>query len=386
MARLGPFAPDRSIVAAVSGGADSMALAFLLARWGRPLAAIVDHGLRAESGSEAALTAERLARIGIPARILRARLAPGPAAAARARAARYRLLLEACRDAGCADLAIAHHATDQAETVRMREAAGSATDGLSGMAAIAYRAEARLLRPLLPLPPARLRATLRAAAIDWVEDPTNADPRTLRARLRQAMDPAAIARDLQTAARAVSGRGDADLAAELASVRFHPEGFALISTPIGDQALSAVIWTLSGRDYPPPRTAVAAALAAGLAPCTVHGVRLGLAGRLGPGAIVFREASAMAAPQPAIPGTLWDRRFRIGAAPDGLTIGALGPDAPRFRNRAGLPSAVLRTLPALRRDGHLTIVPHLAFPDATSCRSVTLWFAPARPAAGAAFR
>ena len=384
MARLSPYSGDRRVIAAVSGGADSMALALLLARWGSPVAAIVDHGLRPDSASEAALTAERLARIGVPATILRARLGPGPAAAERARAARYRLLLQVCREFACADLAIAHHATDQAETVRMRQDAGSAEPGLAGMAAISYRTEARLLRPLLSIDPGRLRATLRAAGIDWVEDPTNTDLRTLRARLRQSMDKAAIAAALKAAAMAAARRvaSEPRQANELASVRFHPEGFAHIRAPIGPPALSAVIWTISGHDHPPPR----AALEAGFTARTIHGVRLCPAGRLGPGMLVVREAAAIAPPLTASTGQCWDRRFHLGRVPNGLSIAALGPDAARFRDRAGLPSTILRTLPALRRDGQLEIVPHLAFPDPQTCRSVTLWFAPSHPAAGSAFR
>jgi tRNA(Ile)-lysidine synthetase-like protein len=138
MAPLGPWTEDRRVVAGVSGGADSLALALLLARWGRPLACIVDHGLRAGSAEEAARTSERLAAIGVPVRILQACLRPGSAAAARARNARYALLQQACGEAGCADLLVAHHADDQAETVRMREAAGSGPSGRAGMASITY--------------------------------------------------------------------------------------------------------------------------------------------------------------------------------------------------------------------------------------------------------
>ena len=58
-----PFAADRRVAVAVSGGADSTALALLLSRWGRPEALIVDHGLRPEAAAEARLAAERLARL-----------------------------------------------------------------------------------------------------------------------------------------------------------------------------------------------------------------------------------------------------------------------------------------------------------------------------------
>lgn len=385
MAPLGPFAAARETMVAVSGGADSMALAFLLSRWGRARAAIVDHGMRPESSDEAALTATRLARFGVSSTILKARLAPGPAAAERARDARYRLLLEACRAAGSPDLLLAHHAADQAETVRMRQDAGSLPSGLAGMAAISYRDQARLLRPLLSIAAPRLRATLRAAGIDWAEDPTNRDPRTLRARLRATMDAAAI--DGALAARRRHGliraQSERALAAELTAVQFHPAGFALIANSISEAALSAVIWAISGQAYPPPRRA----LSAGLSTRSIHGVLLRPAGRLGAFVLAAREPDAVAPPVSAAPGVRWDGRFRVGAVPEGLyiDIGALGGEAARIGRRSSLPSIVRRSLPALRRNGEIVAVPHLGFPGAASCRSVSILFNPRRPAAGAPF-
>jgi tRNA(Ile)-lysidine synthase len=361
-----------------------MAMAVLLARWGRPLACIVDHGLRAGSAAEAARTAARLDGLGIPWRIMRAELAPGPAAAERARGARYRLLARACREAGCADLAVAHHADDQAETVRMRAEAGSGTRGLGGMAALSYMDSARLLRPLLPVPPARLRATLQHAGLDWEEDPTNRDLRTLRARLRASADPASTAAALHEAALhgAARRQEEAALAEQLAEVAVHAEGYAIAPTPLSPQALSALIWTLSGQAYPPRWAQVEA----GVGSRTLHGVLVQPAGRLGPGWLLAREPQAVAGPAPARAGLRWDGRFRLESEPGpGLTLGALGDDAAGFRRRSALPSVVLRTLPTLRRGKEVVAVPHLAFPDTASCLSVGIWFSPARSLAGAPF-
>ncbi len=282
---------------------------------------------------EAAQAAQRLARLGIPARILRAQLVPGPAAAERARAARYALLLDACREAGCADLVLAHHGADQAETVRMRQDAGSGVAGLAGMAAISYRNEARLLRPLLAVAPARLRATLLEAGVAWAEDPTNQDLRTQRARLRAGMDGAstAAARHIASCCGAERRALERQIAAELGEVRFHPEGYAVVSKELSGAALSALLWTISGRAHPPPRAALEPALGSR----TVHGVLIRPAGRLGPGTLVTREPGAVAPPQPARAGLFWDGRFRLGAAPPGLELGALGGDAAGFRRDFG---------------------------------------------------
>ena len=388
MARLGPFAADRRVVAGVSGGADSMALAVLLARWGRPLACVVDHGLRPESAGEAGLAAAWLGRIGVPATVAAAGLRPGAAMAERAREARYRLLGAECRRVGCPDLLLAHHAQDQAETVALREASGSGPLGLAGMGAVSYRDDVRLLRPFLSLEPGRLRATLRQAGISWIEDPSNQNLNFPRARMRAVFTAGEIARRCGTAEEHATARTqrEQDIAHELAlAATVFPAGYAHLRQPVSAAALSALIWTLSGRAYPPPSRSVAA-LAAALHPASLHGVVLLPAGRQDAGWLLGREAAAMAPPVPAWPGARWDGRFTIlDAAGEGVTLGPLGPDSARLRSWSDLPSALLQTLPALRTGGELHCVPHLDFPDPALCRSVSLAFGPARPAAGAPF-
>lgn len=390
MAAVGPFGRDRRVAVAVSGGADSMALALLLAGWGRPTALVVDHGLRPESSSEAALTVARLAGLGIAARVLTLPgLAHGPALAERARAARYAALLAACRDAGLADLLLAHHAQDQAETLLLRRGAGSGLAGLAGMASVVHGEAARLLRPLLPVMPARLRATLRRAGASWVEDPTNTDLATPRARFR-----AAFAQDgavpVPSLCRAARRHGlerreqETRVAGELArQVSLLPGGVAVIAGPaIGAAALSALLWTVSGGRHP-PGTAAVARLAGRLRPATLHGaVVLPTPG----GWLVGREAAAQAGAVPARAGAVWDRRFRLGAAPpDEGTLGPLGDDAARLRRWSSLPAALLRTVPAIRCSYGLFAVPCLSYPDRGTCRAVPIAFCPSRPAAPAPF-
>jgi len=191
LARLGPFERPPRLAVAVSGGPDSLALSLLADRWARARggsvrAFHVDHGLRPESAQEAARVAGWLAVRGIPCRIL---LWRGPYPSSRlqeaARAARWALLEAACAEAGILHLLAAHHGQDQRETVAMRAARRSGPDGLAGMAAIRETVRVRILRPLLDVPKARLRATLVAMGQPWIEDPTNRDPRFERARLRR---------------------------------------------------------------------------------------------------------------------------------------------------------------------------------------------------------
>ena len=147
------------------------------------LALVADHGLRPASAMEADATLGRLAGLGISARLLNLDIASG-SSAERARHARHAALERACAEAGVLHCLFGHHASDQAETVAMRRLRGSGPAGLSGMAALVETRTIRILRPLLDVAPVRLRRTLRAAGLDWVEDPSNADPGSERARLR----------------------------------------------------------------------------------------------------------------------------------------------------------------------------------------------------------
>ncbi len=396
MAGLGPWPADRRVAVAVSGGADSLCLAWLAARWGRPLGLIVDHGLRMESAAEAAMARDRLAGFGVVSQVLTLRVPHGPGLAARARAARYGALAQAVAELGLSDLLVGHHAGDQAETVLMRAARSSGPLGLSGMSAIVEGPRLRLVRPLLATPPDLLRALLRAHRIAWTEDPSNADPGATRTGLRARLADAALRGEVDAriarhgAARAIAGQEVARILARRAAI--FPEGYALLDPgPIEPDALAALVRALTGSAYPAP-TAALARMAADPRPGTLGGLRLTSAGRLGPGLLLVREAGAMRPPVPAIHGTLWDRRFHLDA-PDGLPHGAelgpLGRDARLVRGRTSLPASVLATLPALRASlpggGRALAVPHLAYFDGWTNRSVRLTFSPSSPAAGAPF-
>jgi tRNA(Ile)-lysidine synthase len=264
------------------------------------------------------------------------------------------------------------------------------------MASIVESHDVRLVRPLLTIPRARLRATLLHAGLDWVEDPSNQDQSALRARLRRALaddtgaGPAVAARTAEAKAFAVSRAAtERDTASILAQrVQIFPSGHALLSPgPIAPAALAALIRTVSGGPYPPGTQALAR-LAANPVPCVIAGVRFLDAGRLGPGLLIVREEAAIEPPIDAIPGILWDRRFYLAASAGGLqgiTIGALGADAPRLRGASPLPSAVLITLPALRQNGTLAAVPHIGYPVVGTPARPAFFFSPALPLSGAPF-
>ncbi|HWK35983.1 tRNA lysidine(34) synthetase TilS [Sphingomonas sp.] len=182
---------DAPLALAVSGGADSMAMLALAAEAfpSAVIAATVDHQLRPGSADEAAMVAGWCAERAIPhATLTPAAPIPRQGLQAGARAARYALLARWAIDGRAAALATAHHADDQAETFLMRAARGS---GIAGLRGIPRRrplevgeASLPLVRPLLGWRRAELRAIVTAAAIPFVDDPSNLDPAFERVRVR----------------------------------------------------------------------------------------------------------------------------------------------------------------------------------------------------------
>jgi len=195
VALFAPLSGAKAIGLAVSGGADSLALLLLAARWrdADPEASAlfvytVDHGLRPEAAVEVASVIAEAERLGLPGRALRwTGRKPATGVQAAARAARYRLIGAAMRQDGAELLLTAHHLDDQAETVLMRLAHGSGLAGLRGMAPLAEVEGVAVARPLLSIPRARLAELVAAAGLTPVADPSNADPHYERVRWRAAL-------------------------------------------------------------------------------------------------------------------------------------------------------------------------------------------------------
>jgi len=120
----------------------------------------------------------------------------------------------------------------------------------------------------------------------------------------------------------------------------------------------------------------------------VAGVRILPAGRLGNGMLLMREEASIGPAVPVRCGAVWDGRFRLTAMkgiPTGAWVGKLGDDTIDFRWGSDLPSAVLRTLPAIRIGGKLASVPHLGYGCEEDEVRVTMLFGPGHPAAGPCF-
>lgn len=392
MAACGLQAADGPVAVAVSGGADSMALTLLAAGWGQAVALTVDHGLRPASADEARQVAGWLQARGIDHHTLTWRGdKPASGVQAAARQARYGALEGWCRDHGVGTLLLAHHRQDQAETFLLRLLRGSGVDGLAAMAAvgppITGHDRPRLVRPLLDVSKARLRATLEAAGQPWLEDPSNQDTAFDRVRVRRLLaDPPleglTVDRLADTARRLRRARLALEQATEALLDRAatpDPSGFCLLDTAalaaapgeIALRALSRVLTTVGGRLYPPrlePLERLWGQMRQdGFAGATLAGCQLApLAGRV----LVCREPEAaterlaLAAGQRAC----WDGRFEVGlpAGDAPGTVAALGEAGwqdlvarqPGLRGSA-IPFAARLSLPALWRDGRMVCAPHM---------------------------
>lgn len=274
MARLGPFERAPLLAVGVSGGADSAALVLLADRWARARggavrALIVDHGLRPGSAGEARRVGARLRRRGIAAEVLTAWPADAGTAPPRSRVQercrerRLELLVEAASAAGALHLLLGHHADDQAETIAMRATRGDPGDGAAGIPAIRELPTLRLLRPLLGASRAALKATCRTLCWVPIEDPSNADPRFERNRVRagrtgdQAIGDAPAVGVVAASARATAEWVLAAWLAAHASV--DPCGWVVLDRaawqaadpPLRRRVVRAALTCVSGRVHPP---------------------------------------------------------------------------------------------------------------------------------------
>jgi tRNA(Ile)-lysidine synthase len=173
------FPPSGSGWCAVSGGADSTALAVLSASVDRCAGIVhVDHGLRPESSSEVPLVASLADRLGVAFVAHRVDVALGPNLEERARHARYGVLPP--------DVWTGHTADDLAETVVLHLLRGT---GLDGVASMARPRPGGVQRPLLGLRRADTVALCASLGLDTVDDPMNTDATFRRVRVRREVLP-----------------------------------------------------------------------------------------------------------------------------------------------------------------------------------------------------
>ena len=177
----------KSVILAVSGGPDSMALAaaaaFELPKLSISCSAlVVDHGLQSDSETVAAKTVDRLKSLGIAAQSIRVKVrATGSGLEAAARDARYQALREHKKATGATAILLAHNLDDQAETVLLGLTRGSGLRSIAGMKLV----DGDLVRPFLAISKSELQKACTDAGIEFWEDPHNQDAAFTRVRIRQ---------------------------------------------------------------------------------------------------------------------------------------------------------------------------------------------------------
>lgn len=191
---LSTLAPGSTVMVALSGGADSLALAaataFEAPKQGLRAAALtVDHGLQEGSTDAAAAAAAKAQSLGLDARVVRVEVGADGGPEAAAREARYAALRAAGRDAGAVAILTAHTLDDQAETVLLGLARGAGAASLQGMAETSELDGIALRRPLLGVRRTTTRAACAAEGLEPWDDPHNADPRYARVRVRERVLP-----------------------------------------------------------------------------------------------------------------------------------------------------------------------------------------------------
>ena len=187
------------VLAAVSGGADSLALLHVLRAAGYPLlVAHYNHRLRPEADYDAAFVGELAAELGLPfvtdsGDVAAYAAAQGLSIEEAAREMRYRFLFHVARSAGAQAVATGHTADDQAETLLMHFLRGSGLAGLKGRLPRTilpvFDAEIPLVRPLLPWTRQETEAYCREHGIRYLTDASNADTTYFRNRLRHDLLP-----------------------------------------------------------------------------------------------------------------------------------------------------------------------------------------------------
>lgn len=169
----------------------------------RLVALTVEHGLREGSADEAQAVAAQCARLGMEHHTLRWEgVKPLTGIQAKARAARYDLLTQWCREHGLAVLLTAHTADDQAETVLMRSRRTDSAESLAGIWPERPWKGVRVARPLLRERRQALRQYLAAIGQRWMEDPSNENERFERVRARRQLAGGGVPQLVKTAERA----------------------------------------------------------------------------------------------------------------------------------------------------------------------------------------
>lgn len=338
------FSRHTGVIAAVSGGGDSLALLLLLKEFldlqaGAPAltAVTVDHALRAEAAEEARFVAALCASRGIAHRTMVWRdEKPATGISAAARSARLSLLAQAAREAGAGLVFTGHTRDDQAETVSMRAGRGTGLGGAGIAPASLYEGAIWFVRPLLSHGRTDLRSYLASRDVRWIDDPTNDDTTYERVRVRRSLTAEMAARriaEAETAAarRIALGARAARLIdghARCVAPGLYRVDPAFVEDADAEAALYAlrVLTAMAGGGLHLPSEEPSARVLAGLRAGVCATLSRAVIDRRSSGIYLHRERRNLPTGSGAMGEGLWDRRYRL-SAPEGLHIAPFGAAA-----------------------------------------------------------
>ena len=375
----------RPVLVLLSGGGDSVCLLDVALRLEAAVSALhVNYGLRPGADEDEEFVRRLCERLGVPLRAERIALGEGGNLQERAREARYALADSIAEG----DYAAAHTASDQAETVLYRLAVSPGSRALLGM----EPRRGRLVRPLLDVTREEVRSYLRARGLDWREDPSNADRRFARARVRH---------DLLEALRTVGPAAERTIAETARQLREEAEVLdAAVSEAIEELGGGPAVSLAALREMPPALRRLVLRRLAGDRPVPESILELddrgtktmdlggGLRAVAEYGTLRFTRAREEVVPEPAeltVPGRVrfgdWEVEASLGGGGD-VAVSGLGSTATVRAWRQGdrmrptglggtktlqdlftdrkVPRALRRTLPIVESSGEIVWVAGVA--------------------------
>lgn len=383
----------KNIAVAVSGGCDSIALAYLTDKFKSKyeyniIALTLDHQLRKESADETKFVKDLMHKLEIPHHSLSwTEEKPSTRIQETARIARYNILAEACNKYKCEYLFLGHHADDQLETFIIRLNAKSGLDGLSCMQEesriLTNNRSLNLIRPLLKYRKETLKNICKNSQLKWIEDPSNYDMKYLRSKTRKLLVHNNVFDDFYKCIdlfKSVKDNTDKIIYNymkndiyfnDIGICSFSMKKFINLPNFLQVKLLNFLIRVIGGKKYPRKNKVINRVLSNILSETrtntTVGGAYLKINKH---DIVMFRQLdNSFKISELKNLDTIWDRRFIVKNKTNkyNLTIGPLGEkDYLKMNklNKIQKPSInfnAIKTIPAIRVLEQIVSVPHLLY-------------------------
>lgn len=382
-----------NVALAVSGGADSTALAFLLNKFKNKYnynitSFTLDHQLRKESAKETKFVKKTMNGLNIKHHsLVWSAEKPKTRIQETARIARYDILAKACRIHNCKYVFLGHHADDQVETFIIRLSAKSGLDGLGCMQEtskiLTSSGNIELIRPLLNYKKDNLIKICISNQLKWIEDPTNLDMKYLRSKARKLIVHESMYRDFSNSIKLFSSlsknlnfyihnfmKNDIQFS-NLGICNFNIDKFKELPNIFQIKVLSYLIKIIGGKKYP-RKTKILNNLLENIKSKKTRNTTVGGAYiKIEEDKIVLYRQLDNSIKNIDLKNdiTVWDRRFIVTnkTKKPNITIGPLGEKGYLLMiklNKVKKPSInfnAIKTIPAIRVLEQIVSIPHLLY-------------------------